>query len=283
MSSPPTPPPPTALAPEIRDFMRVWIDGMTQVLTQIAGSRFSVEEKPPGDAAAEGDFHILIAASASLRGEMAFRMPRLSALAVAQLFLGETQDPAAEFTGESREALEELLRQISGHVATALKGRYGEVQMRLEFGNPPSWPPGVSGWAGSATGAPCAFTLEWQMSAALIAALRASAPAETAAAPPAEASAAPPPADSPGAPSGKLDIFMDVPLGVTLRFGGRRMLLKEILELSAGAVVELDREVHEAVDLLLDGKLIARGEVVVVDGNYGLRITQVSPTFVATQ
>jgi flagellar motor switch protein FliN len=74
---------------------------------------------------------------------------------------------------------------------------------------------------------------------------------------------------------GKLGMFLDVELVVTLRFGGRRMLLKDILDLCTGSVVELDQQVHEPVDLLLDGKLIARGEVVVVDGNYGLRITEV--------
>jgi flagellar motor switch protein FliN/FliY len=73
----------------------------------------------------------------------------------------------------------------------------------------------------------------------------------------------------------KLGMLMDVELVVTVRFGGRRMLLKDILDLCAGSVVELDQQVQEPVDLLLDGKLIARGEVVVVDGNYGLRITEV--------
>lgn len=79
----------------------------------------------------------------------------------------------------------------------------------------------------------------------------------------------------PGEP-GNLDLLLDVELGVTLRFGSRRMLLREVLELSAGAVIELDRLVQEPVDLLLDGKLIARGEVVVVDGNYGLRVSEVA-------
>ena len=167
------------------------------------------------------------------------------------------------------------MRQISGHIATSLKSRWGEVQLRLEFGNPPSWPSGASGWMGAAPGAACQLWLDWQMSAALIAALRAGGPVEAPAAVPLEPAKASIKPEMPQAPSSKLDIFMDVALGVTLRFGKRRMLLKEILELSAGAVVELDREVNEAVDLLLDGKLIAQGEVVVVDGNYGLRITQV--------
>jgi flagellar motor switch protein FliN len=73
----------------------------------------------------------------------------------------------------------------------------------------------------------------------------------------------------------KLGMLMDVELVVTVRFGGRRMLLKDILDLCAGSVVELDQQVQEPVDLLLDGKLIARGEVVVVDGNYGLRVSEI--------
>jgi len=55
------------------------------------------------------------------------------------------------------------------------------------------------------------------------------------------------------------------------------MLLREIMELDAGSVVELDRQVQEPVDLLLAGRLIARGEVVVVNGNYGLRVLEIVP------
>ena len=54
------------------------------------------------------------------------------------------------------------------------------------------------------------------------------------------------------------------------------MLLKDILDLCSGSVVELDRRVEEPVDLLIDGRLIAQGEVVIVGGNYGLRILQVA-------
>ena len=73
-----------------------------------------------------------------------------------------------------------------------------------------------------------------------------------------------------------LDLVMDVELNVTLRFGKRKLTLREVLELTSGSVVELDRQVEEPVELLLDGVVIARGEAVVVDGNYGLRVTEVS-------
>jgi flagellar motor switch protein FliN/FliY len=72
-----------------------------------------------------------------------------------------------------------------------------------------------------------------------------------------------------------LDVVMDVELDVTLRFGQRQLTLREVLDLTSGSVVELDRQVDEPVELLLDGKVIARGEAVVIDGNYGLRVTEV--------
>src|SRR5947209_11167931 len=68
-----------------------------------------------------------------------------------------------------------------------------------------------------------------------------------------------------------LDLLSGVELPVTLCFGRRRLRLREVLELNAGSVVELDREVEDPVELLLEGRVIARGEVVVVDGSYGLR------------
>jgi flagellar motor switch protein FliN/FliY len=75
--------------------------------------------------------------------------------------------------------------------------------------------------------------------------------------------------------SANLKLVMDVELNVSLRFGQRQLPLREVLELTSGSVVELDRLVDEPVELLLDGKLVARGEAVIVDGNYGLRVTEI--------
>jgi flagellar motor switch protein FliN/FliY len=72
-----------------------------------------------------------------------------------------------------------------------------------------------------------------------------------------------------------LGLVMDVELSVSLRFGQRQLPLHEVLELGSGSVIELDRQVDDPVELLLDGKVIARGEAVIVDGNYGLRVTEI--------
>jgi flagellar motor switch protein FliN/FliY len=82
-------------------------------------------------------------------------------------------------------------------------------------------------------------------------------------------------AEGADAPSYNLNLVMDVELNVSLRFGQRRLPLSDILGLSSGSIVELDRMVDEPVELYLDGKLIARGEAVIVDGNYGLRVTEI--------
>lgn len=73
-----------------------------------------------------------------------------------------------------------------------------------------------------------------------------------------------------------LNLVLDVELSMSLRFGQRQLPLREVLELASGSVVELDRQVDDPVELLLDGRVIARGEAVIVDGNYGLRVTEIT-------
>ena len=75
-------------------------------------------------------------------------------------------------------------------------------------------------------------------------------------------------------PSG-LDLIMDVPLRVTVELGRTRMQIREVLELGKGSVVELDKLAGEPVDLLVNGKLVARGEVVVIEENFGIRVTDI--------
>ncbi len=72
-----------------------------------------------------------------------------------------------------------------------------------------------------------------------------------------------------------LDLLMDVKMSLSVRLGDTELALKQILELTRGSVVELNRLAGEAVDLYANGKLIARGEVVVIEDNFGLRITSI--------
>ena len=85
------------------------------------------------------------------------------------------------------------------------------------------------------------------------------------------AAGSPGPVLSPG-----IELLLDVELEATLRFGCREMPLGELLDLGPGDVVQLDRHVADPVDLIVGDKIVARGEVVLVNGNFGLRVTEVA-------
>ncbi|WP_175559486.1 flagellar motor switch phosphatase FliY [Virgibacillus salinus] len=73
-----------------------------------------------------------------------------------------------------------------------------------------------------------------------------------------------------------LDMLLDIPLKVTVELGRTKRTIKDILELSAGSIIELDKLAGEPVDILVNEKLIAKGEVVVIDENFGVRVTDIS-------
>jgi flagellar motor switch protein FliN len=87
--------------------------------------------------------------------------------------------------------------------------------------------------------------------------------------------AAPPPGQSSSLSPG-VELLLDVELDASLRFGCREMPLGEILDLGPGDVVQLDRHIADPVDLIVGDKIVARGEVVLINGNFGLRITEVA-------
>ncbi|WP_026692480.1 flagellar motor switch phosphatase FliY [Peribacillus kribbensis] len=75
--------------------------------------------------------------------------------------------------------------------------------------------------------------------------------------------------------SGNLDILLDIPLQVTVELGRTKRSVKELLEISSGSIIELDKLAGEPVDVLVNSRLIAKGEVVVIDENFGVRITDI--------
>ncbi|MEO6835478.1 MAG: flagellar motor switch protein FliN [Candidatus Tumulicola sp.] len=74
--------------------------------------------------------------------------------------------------------------------------------------------------------------------------------------------------------AGNIDVLMHVPLHLTATLGACTMAVSEVLKLGTGSIVELDRLAGGPVDLLVNDKLIGRGEVVAVDENFGVRITE---------
>ncbi|MDR3331740.1 MAG: flagellar motor switch protein FliN, partial [Synergistaceae bacterium] len=74
---------------------------------------------------------------------------------------------------------------------------------------------------------------------------------------------------------GNIDLIVDIPVRVTVELGRTRKTIGEVLALGPGSVVELNKMAGEPVDVLVNGKLIARGEVVVIDESFGIRVTEV--------
>ena len=83
--------------------------------------------------------------------------------------------------------------------------------------------------------------------------------------------------DTPGAPGEQrgIDLVYNIPLQVTVELGKTRKEISEILEFGTGTIVVLDKVAGDPVEIVVNGKLLARGEVVVIDENYGVRITDI--------
>ena len=75
-----------------------------------------------------------------------------------------------------------------------------------------------------------------------------------------------------------MDLLLDVDLPVSIAFGHFEMTLKDVVKLGTGSVIELHKSVNDPVSIIINQKPIARGEVVMVDGNYGVRVLEVEST-----
>ncbi len=72
----------------------------------------------------------------------------------------------------------------------------------------------------------------------------------------------------------KPDLILDIPVGLSVELGRTQMAVRDVMNLAPGTVIELDKQVEEPVDLYVNGCLIGRGEVVVVDDALGIKITE---------
>ncbi|MRJ01889.1 MAG: flagellar motor switch protein FliN [Epsilonproteobacteria bacterium] len=79
----------------------------------------------------------------------------------------------------------------------------------------------------------------------------------------------------PDGENSKLSLLLDIPLEVTVEIGTTEMLIEEVLKLNPNSIIELDRYINEPIDLKINGKVIAKGELYTVKSNFGIRITQI--------
>jgi flagellar motor switch protein FliN/FliY len=204
--------------------------------------------------------HFRLTADGALRGECFIEVyePQLAELGAKML-----GQPSASYREEHAEALAEAISTATSGLAAALQPEYGELTLKVErvanlaFGGMLVVP--LAATMGEQPAIPVLLYFDGQFLEALTSQGAAKGRAD----------------GKPALDPVNLKLVMDVELNVALRFGQRQLPLREVLELASGSVIELDRQVDDPVELLLDGKVIARGEAVIVDGNYGLRVTEV--------
>ena len=184
-----------------------------------------------------------------------------------------SDDPAAA-NSESRKTWQEILGQWLSMLARSLSAAVGsEVVCAAATEQPP--PGDQHEWAtvsfdfGDGTKSALAVAF----SAPLLDLMAAPSPATSNH----SVSSADPPLDAavPGVPPRTMELLLDVELPVSISFGKTELPLKEVLKLTTGSIVELNRTVNEPVEILVNHCLVARGEVVVVDGNYGVRVLHI--------
>jgi flagellar motor switch protein FliN len=258
-------------------FSSAFFDSLIAAISEASGSPWTLAaDSDSGSAVEESEaVWILLNLQGNLRGEMLldFRPAEAAMLAAKCL-----RRPTADYGQEESQAILQLVESGAGAFGSAVAEKYGAFTITASpISGPPSDRSNVVQISATDDAGNSAF-IQMYLNPALTEALslHGDAGQET------EDSAE----DGPGlseqaqteqtvADHLNLNLVMDVELNVTLRFGKRQLTLREVMELTSGSVIELDRQVDEPVELLLDGKVIARGEAVVIDGNYGLRVTDV--------
>lgn len=236
-------------------FLDCWIKAASALLPQALAGEPGFREVAPGTGV-EGSLCLAALVSGEIEGRFAILLE--SGLLEAPL-LGEGVDAPAAWA--------ELLREVAEAAAAELHSRTGRrcaIAELAEVAPPP----------GPAREFEIRAAQSWRIRVWDEVRFLAAEGSLQENAPPAAQGSTPsasPFADRPG-----IQLLLDVELETTLRFGCRELQLAEVLGLGPGDVVQLDRHISDPVDLIVGDKIVAQGEVVLVNGNFGLRITEVA-------
>jgi flagellar motor switch protein FliN/FliY len=265
-----------AMSPQIAavDFLvKEFCDCFCTVFEQTTGEPYALRKSELAEPADNAErLGYVLEFSGKVAGAVFVEVDSHSAAILATRLLGTPIDDSVSFLPEHEDALFEIVSQTAGLMANSLRTRFGEAELHVERKQDKS------------ASSPLAFTLQPADGAdpvsirlipeqALVDSILATLAGSSS---PSPHQPVPPASSRSCSENHNLQLVMDVELDLTLRFGQRILMLSEVADLTTGSVVELDRVVDEPVELLLGERVIARGEVVIVDGNYGLRITELA-------
>jgi len=282
-------------------------ESMASVFSMLTGREFQMKSEP-GDlletqavAALQEGTGILVKANyqKGLSGTLFFTLPLKEGTMLVDLMLGGEGAPAEELVGDSKDALAETFNQVMGSANQTLSDLAGETFAIANVEIMAMAPEAAAFAEQLGQGGfqdirlptsqdslsttvhllfPDLLLQQLKRKLGLVEAPPPAAPepspasvAATIAAPTRHA----PVASGPPPDSGNLDLLLDIQLPVVVRMGQTEMQMGELLKLTPGAILELNRSADAPVELLVNGKLIAKGEVVVVEGNFAFRITEI--------
>ena len=282
-------------------------ESMASVFSMLTGREFQMKSEPgelletPAIAKLHDATVILVKANyqKGLSGTLFFTLPLKEGTMLVDLMLGGEGAPAEELVGDSKDALAETFNQVMGSANQTLSDLAGEtfaitnVEILALAADPAAYAEQLGQGSFQDLKLPTtqdslSTTVHLLLPDLLLQQIKrkfgvgeapAAAPepppptsvAATVAAPPRQA----PVASGPTMDSGNLDLLLDIQLPVVVRMGQTEMQMGELLKLTPGSILELNRSADAPVELLVNGKLIAKGEVVVVDGNFAFRITEI--------
>jgi flagellar motor switch protein FliN/FliY len=281
-------------------------ESMASVFSMLTGREFQIKSAPgevleiPAIAALNASAGILVKANyqKGLNGTLFFTLPLKEGTMLVDLMLGGEGAAAEELVGDSKDALAETFNQVMGSANQTLSDLAGET-FAIANVEILAVAPEAAAFADQlgqggfqdiqlpTTQDSLSTTVHLLFPDLLLQQLKrklglveappapepapASSVAATLAAPARQA----PLAAGPAPDSGNLDLLLDIQLPVVVRMGQTEMMMGELLKLTPGSILELNRSADAPVELLVNGKLIAKGEVVVVDGNFAFRITEI--------
>jgi flagellar motor switch protein FliN/FliY len=241
-------------------------DAWTQLLNDVLAGSCSVEAQEEADPAfGQAAVRLLLKLEGALAGSAVVEMSAADAASLTARLAQRSTD-GAQVPGQSV-SVGGLLSQTVALAAKKLQNAYGRTLVTVGSGEEPGWRPRRA--VSFTTKAPdCApFSFRILLSEGIVAAAS-QAPTGQLPAPAAGL-------DNSALQKANLDRILGVALELKLQFGRRTLPLRDLVELAAGSVIELDGRVQEPAGLLLGGKVIARGEVVLSEGNYALRVTEI--------
>lgn len=267
----------------IAQFVETWRRSFLQILSQagVAGAMIGmVDAKACAHTFAlikEKNFSATLNGGGSIKGTMNLFLSEPEALQLSLMMTPYTAGSVPQLDGAQRAAVADLISRAAA-LFTSAHSAQGAAKLEIIAASADNLEPDLicEGLSISAENAK-PITIVFGLSTDFAESLKISGKETPAASPIKKTSGASTmSAGQTAGPGSNLDLLFDVKLEATIRFGGRQLLLRDILSMSAGSVIELDRQVNDPAELLVAGRLVARGEVVVVDGKFGLRVTELS-------